>query len=96
MQRCFDAMDLLQEAVHVADLGGGIPGSLGQAGIDIEMSCVSMYHLGHLYAALQLEKQAKKQFYEAIPHNARPRPHNAGPRPHNAKTSPTQETVLRK
>jgi len=61
----FEVLDDMVDAVEVARAARDVPERLANK-VDVEMSCITRFHLGKLYGSLGLPEQQAKRFREAL------------------------------
>lgn len=66
MQSCFDVLDMLVDALHVAQRDIDVPVVLGESKMDVEMTCVCLHYLAEFYDVLKLSRQAHTKHRECV------------------------------
>jgi len=61
----FEVLDEMVDVVEVARVARDVPKGLLNK-VDVEMSCISRYHLGKLYGSLGMPEQQAKRFRESV------------------------------
>mmetsp|Transcript_42441 Transcript_42441/g.79683 ORF Transcript_42441/g.79683 Transcript_42441/m.79683 type:complete len:478 (-) Transcript_42441:128-1561(-) len=66
MRSCFEVLDMLVDALHVAQRDINVPQVLGESKMDVEMVCVCLHYLAKFYEILKLSRQAQIKHRECV------------------------------